>query len=46
MNLGAPDVSLASKWLTIYYGNSFIPDRDLRIIHFSFPSPAFARVKD
>jgi len=44
LNIGALDVPLASKWLTIYYGNSYIPDRDLRTIHFCFPSPALARV--
>ncbi|CAF1212762.1 unnamed protein product [Adineta ricciae] len=35
--------SLEDKWLTIYYGNSFVPDRDLRIIHFCFSSPTIAR---
>jgi hypothetical protein len=44
LNIGALDVPLASKWLTIYYGNSYIPDRDLRTIHFCFPTPALARV--
>ncbi|UJR30175.1 hypothetical protein I4U23_017715 [Adineta vaga] len=34
---------LSDKWLTIYYGNSFVPDRDLRIIHFCFSSPSIAR---
>jgi hypothetical protein len=43
INIGALGAPLSSKWLTIYYGNSFIPDRDLRIIHFCFQSPAVAR---
>jgi hypothetical protein len=46
LNIGTLDVPLASKWLSIYYGNSFIPDRDLRIIHFCFQSPAAARVEN
>ncbi|CAF3653024.1 unnamed protein product [Rotaria sordida] len=43
MNIGVMDVPLSSKWLTIYYGNTFIPDRELRIIHFCFHSPTVAR---
>ncbi|CAF4178785.1 unnamed protein product [Rotaria sp. Silwood2] len=43
MNIGVMDVPLSSKWLTIYYGNTFIPDRELRVIHFSFHSPTVAR---
>ncbi|CAF5128659.1 unnamed protein product, partial [Rotaria magnacalcarata] len=43
MNIGIKDVPLSLKWLTIYYGNTFVPDRDLRVIHFSFPSTAIAR---
>ncbi|CAM4854342.1 unnamed protein product [Rotaria socialis] len=43
MNIGIKDVPLSSKWLTIYYGNTFVPDRDLRVIHFFFPSAAIAR---
>ncbi|CAF1016252.1 unnamed protein product [Rotaria sp. Silwood1] len=43
MNIGVMDVPLSSKWLTIYYGNTFIPDRELRVIHFSFHSPIVAR---
>ena len=46
MNLGALDVPLSSKWLTIYYGNSYIPDRDLRIIHFCLPSSTIAQVEN
>ena len=45
MNIGVLDVPLTFKWLTIYYGNTFIPDRDLRVIHFCFQSPTVARVK-
>ncbi|CAF0980766.1 unnamed protein product [Adineta steineri] len=43
IHIGVLDVQLSSKWLTIYYGNSFIPDKDLRIIHFCFHSPTVAR---
>jgi len=43
VNIGTLDVPLASKWLTIYYGNSYIPERDLRVIHFCFQSPVVAR---
>ncbi len=44
--MGGLDIPLSSKWLTIYYGNTFIPDRDLRIIHFCFQLPTVARVEN
>jgi hypothetical protein len=42
--MGALDVPLASKWLTIYYGETFVPSPDLRILHFSCISQSIARV--
>ncbi|CAF2635840.1 unnamed protein product [Rotaria sp. Silwood2] len=34
-NIGDLDVSIASKWLTIYYGNTYVAT-ELRLIHFYF----------
>ncbi|CAF4392246.1 unnamed protein product, partial [Didymodactylos carnosus] len=42
MNIGA-DVPVQDKWLTIYYGHTFVPDRELRAIHFCFESPSLAK---
>lgn len=38
------DVSLALKWVSIYYGHTFVPSNELRIIHFCFKTPNLARV--
>ncbi|CAF5086450.1 unnamed protein product [Rotaria sp. Silwood1] len=40
-NIGVLDVPIASKWLTIYYGNTYVPT-ELRLIHFYFESPSIA----
>ncbi|CAF0835097.1 unnamed protein product [Rotaria sordida] len=40
-NIGVLDVPIASKWLTIYYGNTFVAS-DMRLIHFYFESPSIA----
>jgi hypothetical protein len=45
VNIGELDVPLVHKWLSIYYGPSFVPDRDLRIVHFSFQSAQLAQVE-
>ncbi|CAF4599281.1 unnamed protein product [Rotaria sp. Silwood1] len=40
-NIGVLDVPIQSKWLTIYYGNTYVPT-ELRLIHFYFESPSIA----
>ncbi|CAF3790284.1 unnamed protein product [Rotaria socialis] len=41
-HIGLLDVPVTSKWLTIYYGNTFVAS-ELRIVHFYFESPSLAR---
>jgi hypothetical protein len=45
IKFGTLDVSLALKWVSIYYGNTFVVSNDLRIIHFCFKTPTIARVE-
>ncbi|CAF1262910.1 unnamed protein product [Rotaria magnacalcarata] len=41
-HIGVLDVPVTSKWLTIYYGNTFVAS-ELRIVHFYFESTSLAR---
>lgn len=39
------DAPRSSKFVSIYYGNTFVASNDLRIIHFIFQSPNSAQVE-